>query len=473
MAHAQKLNSAIEIIRVILTGRQSDFASRIAFFYRPRLLVRHPEYLFTPLCAAGIFGTVNSPLTVVPFLLASVLLVFLRWYAGRRFYTHRDEFSELSWGWIAVGLSIIRGLVWAIFVGSMLNASTPELDAVLLLLLVGATWTSLGYATWIPALIAFPLVALAPVAFVLFQRPDTQAHLIAILLLLAIPMIGSNAFATGRLIIGAERLARRNVALSNRLVVERDRAQAGNRAKTAFLATMGHELKTPLNAMIGFSEIIALEQHATLPPIYRTYLADIISAGRHLVDVVNDILAMARLEAGRYVLTVAHVDLGEIAKGVLRVMELDADEAGVRLELQSPAAIEIDADSKALRQILINLISNAIKFSSSNSVVRIILSDLEDHLRIIVEDQGVGIEPTDIERVLRPFEQAESPLDRSHSGIGLGLPITLGLVELHGGRLNIDSRPGHGTRVIVDLPKTAGDALSLGDSRPWMQANVE
>jgi signal transduction histidine kinase len=451
------------LIWSVLAGKQSDFGNRIAFFYRPRLMASHPELLFAPLCAVGIFGVVKGPESVGVFFLAHVILIWLTWYAGVRFRAARSQLSDLAWGWIAVGLNCMRGLTWSIFALVQLDFATPWLDALLLLLILGASWTSLGFATWVPGLSAFPITALGPTALFLLGLPNTGAHLMGILLLLAIPMIVSNAFATGHVIMSAERLVRRNQALSHRLTLERDRAQAGNRAKTAFLATMGHELKTPLNAMIGFSEIIALEQHAKLPEIYKTYLTDIITAGRHLVDVVNDVLAMARLEAGRYVLSVTAVDLCEIAKGVVRVMRIDADQSDVRLELTMPEFLIVEVDSKAVRQILFNLISNAIKFSEPNSVVRVNLSQAQDHAVIAVEDQGIGIASGDVERVLRPFEQAESPMARHHSGIGLGLPISLGLIELHGGSLKVDSKLGAGTVMTVQLPITAADALPTAE----------
>ncbi|HWE72446.1 MAG TPA: HAMP domain-containing sensor histidine kinase [Stellaceae bacterium] len=234
-------------------------------------------------------------------------------------------------------------------------------------------------------------------------------------------------------------------------------AQAANRAKSEFLANMSHELRTPLNAIMGFSQIIAEE---TLGPIgtgkYIEYSRDINGSAQHLLAIINDILDLARIEAGKSELNEEPLDPQMIVNSCIRVVSERAKIAGVTINFD-PARSNFlfRGDERKLKQVLINLLSNAVKFTLSGGTI-----DVQWHLitdrcaQLTVADTGIGIAPADLARVLQPFAQAESGLNRRYEGTGLGLPLTRGLVELHGGTFCLESELGRGTKAIVELPLT-------------------
>jgi PAS domain S-box-containing protein len=235
----------------------------------------------------------------------------------------------------------------------------------------------------------------------------------------------------------------------------KDMAEMASRAKTEFLANMSHELRTPLNAIIGFSEIMQME---LLGPVgtrqYHEYVGDIHDSARHLLEVINDILDVSKIEAGKANLIEQEVDVLRIFESVLRLIRERATRAEV--ELVSAVASDVPllrADDRKLKQVLINLLSNAVKFTPTGG--RIELSarlDQNGDLLMAVADTGIGIGPGDLERVMEPFGQVDSRLNRKYDGTGLGLPLTQGLVSLHGGSIDLKSELGAGTTVTVRLP---------------------
>lgn len=235
----------------------------------------------------------------------------------------------------------------------------------------------------------------------------------------------------------------------------RDHADAVNRSKTEFLANMSHELRTPLNAIIGFSETI---NRCLFGPIgnerYREYAQDIYHSGVHLLNVINDILDLSKIEAGHFELYEEEVDLDGIFTSTEIILRSRAEQAGVTLKYNAEISgeFEIYADARAIKQVLINLISNAVKFSDEGDVVHIGACVHEEVFRIFVRDEGIGMAPEDIPKALAPFTQVDGSLSRSHEGTGLGLPLAMRLVELHGGELVIESARGEGTSVYMDLP---------------------
>ena len=232
-------------------------------------------------------------------------------------------------------------------------------------------------------------------------------------------------------------------------------AEEANRAKSRFLAHMSHELRTPLNAVIGFSEILTQQMFGPLGERYQEYAASILESGRHLLAVINDILDLSKVEAGHYELDESLVDIGEIADQVCSLLR----EQGVaaRLILQVDAATELPllwADERLMRQILLNLVGNAIKFTPAGGriVIRVDAAAAGDGMRIVVEDNGIGMSEADLERAMIPFGQASNVLARRAQGTGLGLPLARQFVALHGGELSVESEPDRGTVVIVMLP---------------------
>jgi two-component system, cell cycle sensor histidine kinase PleC len=240
--------------------------------------------------------------------------------------------------------------------------------------------------------------------------------------------------------------------IANVLLVEANKA---NHSKSEFLANMSHELRTPLNAIIGFSDIMDKE---TFGPVgnkhYAAYVKDIASSGHHLLSIINDILDLAKAEANKLNLDEREVDLVRVAGESIRMCEPRALQNGIGLRLTACAdQVIVRADGKLLLQILLNLVSNAVKFSRDGGQVEVKLGVSDRSVVIAVRDEGIGIPATDIERVLRPFEQVENSLTRQHSGTGLGLPYAVKLAELHGGSLWVESQVNAGTTVTVSLPR--------------------
>ena len=240
------------------------------------------------------------------------------------------------------------------------------------------------------------------------------------------------------------------------LRVAKEMAEMASRAKTEFLANMSHELRTPLNAIIGFAEVMHME---LLGPIgnqqYRGYIGDIHDSARHLLGLINDILDVAKIEAGRVELSETTTQVKAIFDAVARLIRERSVRAEVRLEMAvTPDLPPLLVDERKLKQILINLLSNAVKFTPAGGAIRMAAQPdpATGDLVITVADTGIGIAPADIARVMEPFGQVDNPINRKYRGTGLGLPLTKGLVELHGGSFQLESTPGVGTTVTIRLP---------------------
>jgi two-component system cell cycle sensor histidine kinase PleC len=234
---------------------------------------------------------------------------------------------------------------------------------------------------------------------------------------------------------------------------EKNKAEDANRAKSEFLANMSHELRTPLNAIIGFSELM---ESGLFGPLgcdkYNEYCRDIRDSGRYLLDVINDILDMSRIEAGRVTLALTPIRLDEIVTEALRVMSVRADEKRLTVISEIDAETPIEADRRALKQVTLNLISNAIKFTPENGRIAVRARVTPQSALLVIEDTGIGIPEAALSKIGKPFEQVESQFTKTYKGSGLGLAIAKSLVELHGGSMRLRSSEGLGTTVVVRLP---------------------
>ena len=241
------------------------------------------------------------------------------------------------------------------------------------------------------------------------------------------------------------------------LIEARDLAEDGSRAKSRFLANMSHELRTPLNAIIGFSEVMTHEMFGPVgAPRYLEYARLINESGSHLLELINSILDMSKIEAGRFELSREAFDLEDVAAQALRFVKLQAERQGVILEQAiDPSAKHIFADKRAIAQILINLLSNGVKFTPNKGSVRVSAVARGRGIEIAVTDTGTGISQDDLKRLGQPFERAGSEHTRAKEGTGLGLALVRSLSELHGGSMTVESVLGDGTTVHVVLPNAA------------------
>jgi len=250
------------------------------------------------------------------------------------------------------------------------------------------------------------------------------------------------------------------------------RAEDASAAKSRFLATMSHELRTPLNAIIGFAELLLLPRAAELDRARTTeYVADIRNSGAHLLSLINDILDYSRLEADHLPLNEAQFDLAQFLMDCLRLVRAQAEAGGVGLAMPPPPPVAVNADERRLRQCVVNLLANAIKFTPPGGLVTLKAAVTGgSDLAIIVADTGCGIPAAQLERVFEPFHQVESDLNRATNGTGLGLPLSRKLVERHGGMLDLISDVGVGTQARITLPGRAGTLENLWGPQPETRA---
>ena len=240
------------------------------------------------------------------------------------------------------------------------------------------------------------------------------------------------------------------------LIHARDLAEDASRAKSRFLANMSHELRTPLNAILGFSEVMTHQMFGPISPRYVDYAQLIHESGGHLLSLINSILDMSKIEAGRFKLHPEPFDVSEVTVQSLRFVRFLAERNGVTLEETiDPGVRHMVADKRAVTQILINLLSNGVKFTPRGGTVRIAATRAGDNIELSVSDTGVGIDAADLKRIGLPFEQVENEHTRAKEGTGLGLALVRALAQLHGGTMTIESQLGEGTTVRVNLPQAA------------------
>src|SRR5437764_3696359 len=247
-------------------------------------------------------------------------------------------------------------------------------------------------------------------------------------------------------------------------------AEAASLSKSRFLANVSHELRTPLNAIIGFSEIVAGE---ILGPgvnrKYRDYAANIVESARHLLDIINSVLDLAKNDAGKLRVSEEAVELNDIVDGCLRLVHDQCERAQLTLEVKpSPEPVRVSADSTKLRQVFLNLLSNAIKFTEPEGAIAVAVEPVHSEaVSVAIGDAGNGMAPDEIPIALAPFEQVDNKLARRYQGTGLGLPLAKALIELQGGSLAISSEPGKGTSVRVSLRRHLPAANELSNGSPF------
>ncbi|HXP77915.1 MAG TPA: HAMP domain-containing sensor histidine kinase [Stellaceae bacterium] len=453
----------------------------------------------TDLLYAGEWPTVAS---AVGALLTAIVLWFdlpiplvLGWVAlaavahGARFALQRAYLNSpppvASTLWLgrftlnALAIALVWGALAIAIAAGASDASQVFIYAVAVAIVAGA---AVVHCAYVPSVDAVVWPVSAPLALASWWVGDVPHLALAALLLL----FASTISIVGRLLhrIMAQAIASRHerehlaaqlaasnqdlaaasaeLAMANRRLETADSslarahadAEAASRAKSEFLANMSHELRTPLNAIIGFAEVIERETFGPTGQRYREYAGDIHGSGRHLLQVINDILDLAKVEAGQMLLHEARLDPALVMQGCVRLIKPRASKSNVRINTAfDPNLPVLLADEARLRQIGLNLLSNAVKFTKAGGRVSISTGlDRNGGIVIAVTDTGIGMTADEIAIALEPFQQVTSSLSRTNEGTGLGLPLTKTLVELHSGRLDIASVPGRGTTVTVTFP---------------------
>jgi len=232
-------------------------------------------------------------------------------------------------------------------------------------------------------------------------------------------------------------------------------AETASRTKSSFIAGMNHELRTPLNAILGFAQVIRDQRFGDAAlPRYSEYAGHIISSGEHLLSLINDLLDLAKIEAGKMDLQAQPVDLKQLLASTILMVKETAANGRIAIDLNTPdEPIMLPADPRRLKQCFLNLVSNAVKFTPEGGRVAVSVTAGRDSVEIAVADTGIGVKPGDIAKIFEPFGQIDSPLARRHIGTGLGLPLARSLIEMHGGDLSFRSVEGSGTTVTVSLPR--------------------
>jgi signal transduction histidine kinase len=311
--------------------------------------------------------------------------------------------------------------------------------AVMAVAILGMVFAARAAATFLPAAELPPHVAMA-------LPTSVVATGVAIVTVLVLGLAHATAIIDARFADAAHREAALREATA--------RAEFANRAKSEFLTLMSHELRTPLNAIIGFSEMMDAEMFGGLgSQRYRDYVGDIHASGVHLLALINDLLDLSKAEADKLELSESYVDVAATVRHSLRMMGSRAEHAGVALASELPAELPLLwADERRLTQILLNLLTNAVKFTPRGGEARVGVEWRPAGLAVLVRDTGVGIAAADLPRVVIPFVQVGDIYSRPHEGSGLGLPFSKRLVELHGGSLELASEPGCGTTVTILFP---------------------
>jgi two-component system cell cycle sensor histidine kinase PleC len=378
--------------------------------------------------------------------------------------TPREQANPRAWRTTMMAAEFLYGLSWAavafVSAGSAGEAAHTFVFAALLIVI---SMRMLFAAPVMPIIYAgtLPMAAAIVVRFALLDNPyywAMAAMAVGVYVYFVWLMSGTNATVAAMIGFRAEKDALIAELEQSKSISDeaRARAEEASQAKSRFLATMSHELRTPLNAILGFSEIMRSEiLGAHENPVYKEYANDIHESGQHLLNLINEILDISRIESGRYELHEAPLTLACVVEDCQRLMRLRSETKGLRIvETFEPDLPQLFADERAIRQICLNLLSNAIKFTPAGGSIMLTIGATKDGGQFLsVMDTGPGIPANEIPRVLKSFGQGSLAHQTAEGGTGLGLPIAKGLTELHDGTFELKSAPRQGTEVRVTFPR--------------------
>ncbi|MGH6968729.1 MAG: sensor histidine kinase, partial [Stellaceae bacterium] len=381
-----------------------------------------------------------------------IRIMLWRLYHGHR---HDDGFAPQPWIRRFTYFAAATGCQWGSLAMAVAIRSHAPTDSFVPIIIAGlAGGIASSYTAHVPVVDAFVWPVVAPLIVVTFAAGD-PAHIALGVLYIAfalnLSLMARRSFAS---LIALIRNKAEKEKLVSRLFEANRRAESALRAKSEFLANMSHELRTPLNAVIGFSEIISGE---VLGPIgnekYLEYARDLNASGRHLLDLINDILDLTKITAERLDLADEVIDVADLVDSSIRMVARRAAAQNINLvRVIAPEVYCVRGDERRLRQVVLNLLTNSVKFTPSGGSVAVRASIEFERLVIEVRDTGVGISEDDLPMVLEPFGQVDNAFNRTGGGTGLGLPLTKKLIELHGGVFVIESVPNQGTVVRMILP---------------------
>jgi two-component system cell cycle sensor histidine kinase PleC len=448
------------------TGTRPAFDLELARIYAQNRLSASLVALALAAVVAGVTMVWIEARIVAMWLIAVLaghaLVVF---FAGRFIRSPAEQIDIRAWKLRFIAAETANGLAWASIVVLLVSTGAEAAEVVSLFVMLVGVAVATMLAASVPAAVYAATLPIAAVVISTYSFKGGAA---------ATAVAAMTAGAEIYFLLLAHRLYRNTLdtlefrAEKDALIGEleqakansdeaRRRAEEANLAKSRFLATMSHELRTPLNAILGFSEVMKSEvfgAHAV--PTYKEYSGDIHQSGQHLLELINEILDLSRIEAGRYELNEESVNLAHIVEDCHHLLKLRAKNRGISIrQLAQPDLPPVWADERAMRQITLNLLSNAIKFTPQGGEIRLKVGwTASGGQYISVADTGPGIPEDEIPTVLASFGQGTLAIKTAEQGAGLGLPIVKGLIDLHGGTFSLKSRLREGTEVIVTLPAT-------------------
>lgn len=365
------------------------------------------------------------------------------------YFQHTERLSTHVWRNILAGIWVAHALIWGAALGLFWDAGQPAIQAILCTIIVGVMvsyffFLAPCFAVLVPAMAT--ISAIATIQLLVGEGELTSVFLVIFPLFFAI--LVNYSHQAGQKYDNALRLRFQNEALAQDLM-------KANQAKSNFLASMSHELRTPLNAILGYADMIRQRTFGPIAPArYAGYVEDIYSSGGHLLKLINDLLDLAKIEAGKREFNFTAVHLTAVAQEAMKLVEPQAERALVTMMLDVKHNTIVKGDARAIKQMMVNLLSNAVKFSRTGGIAVVFCEvSSDDRVAFGVKDTGIGMTPEMQRRAVEPFTQEHTDVYTVEGhGTGLGLPIVKGLIEAHQGQLRIESTPGAGSKIWIEFP---------------------